>query len=263
MLRLARSAAHLALISAALSASGAMLLVLPPPAFAQPQFEWPAKAKNLKVLPEDTPPEKLRSTMVGFSRALGVRCAYCHVGEEGKPLTTFDFPSDKNPKKSTARDMLKMLGDVTADLKKMDLPGTKRVAMSCFTCHRGRPRPTTLSEELSAKYDSAGVDSAIALYRTLKERFYGRGSYDFGEETLIEVGHGLSAQSRHADAIRFLRLNTEQFPQSSRAFDALGEEYAAAGQKDPAIEAYRKSLELDPKNKNAERKIQELQRSGK
>src|SRR5262245_19404795 len=44
------------------------------------------KFKNLQVLPKDISEEQLNSTMNGFTRALGVRCAYCHVGEEGKPL---------------------------------------------------------------------------------------------------------------------------------------------------------------------------------
>ena len=32
--------------------------------------------------------------MPGFTRALGVRCSYCHVGEEGESLSTYDFASD-------------------------------------------------------------------------------------------------------------------------------------------------------------------------
>jgi hypothetical protein len=136
--------------SAAVPAVLALTLVLAGPSFAQqpPAWDWPDKAKNLKVLPSDTPKDQLRETMMVFTRSLGVRCTECHVGEEGKPLSTFDFPSDKNPKKGVARDMMKMVGDVRADLKKMDLQGTHRVAMGCVTCHHGRPTPATLVEEL-------------------------------------------------------------------------------------------------------------------
>ena len=91
-----------------------VLLLLPsyfaPSARAQPRWSWPEKSKNLKVLPKNTPPEKLRAVMTGFTRSLGVRCSHCHVGEEGKPLDTYDFASDKNEKKAVARGMLKMLG---------------------------------------------------------------------------------------------------------------------------------------------------------
>src|SRR5206468_10755137 len=53
-------------------------------ASAQQRFEWPEKAKNLKVLPKNTPKEKLSATMIGFTRALGVRCPFCHVGLEDR-----------------------------------------------------------------------------------------------------------------------------------------------------------------------------------
>src|SRR5262245_17719462 len=88
-------------------------------AFAQGQddWKWPEKPKNLKVLPKDLTGEKLRPIMFGFTRALGVRCTYCHVGEEGKPLSTYDFASDKNPNKDRARAMFKMLGSINDQLK--------------------------------------------------------------------------------------------------------------------------------------------------
>src|SRR6059058_3640019 len=66
----------------------------PPPAAApaQPPFAVPP-FKNLKVLPKDISRADLLSTMKFFSQSLGVRCTNCHVGEEGKPLSTFDFAS--------------------------------------------------------------------------------------------------------------------------------------------------------------------------
>src|SRR3989454_9388884 len=113
---------------------------------AQPRFEWPDRAKNLKVLPKDTPKEKLQATMVGFTRSLGVRCPFCHVGQEGQPLTTFDFVSDKKPTKGVARGMMKMVRNVNQEIGKMKVPERNRVEVQCVTCHRGRPRPMTLTD---------------------------------------------------------------------------------------------------------------------
>src|SRR5881397_445290 len=113
---------------------------------AQQRFEWPDRAKNLKVLPKDTPKEKLQATMIGFTRALGVRCPFCHVGQEGQPLTSFDFVSDAKPPKQIARGMMKMVRDIEKDLHRMKLPEPNRVNVECITCHRGRPRPMTLTE---------------------------------------------------------------------------------------------------------------------
>ncbi len=48
------------------------------------------------------------------------------------------------------------------------------------------------------------------------------------------------------------------FPKSANAFDSLGEAYLEAGNKDLAIENYKKSLLLNPDNKNAEEVLKRL-----
>src|SRR5689334_9343871 len=76
---------------------------LPPPSAAlQPAFALPP-FKNLKVFPKDISRADLLFNMKFFSQSLGVRCTFCHVGEEGKPLSTVDFASDAKAKKLTAR----------------------------------------------------------------------------------------------------------------------------------------------------------------
>jgi hypothetical protein len=121
----------LALIAASASfgVSVAIAQNLPQPGAAlQPPFAQPPY-KNLKVFPKDVSRADLISNMKFFSQSLGVRCTYCHVGEEGKPLSTFDFASD-------AKDHLnsKDLPDATG------LPDAK---VTCYTCHRGSTKPLT------------------------------------------------------------------------------------------------------------------------
>src|ERR1700732_3885048 len=118
------------------------------PAKSQDRWSWPEKPSNIQVLPKDWPGSRLQPVMIGFTRALGVRCPYCHKGEEGKPLSTFDFASDENPNKDRAREMRRMRGTIEDHRKKIQPSGDQRVNMWCHTCHRGRPRPTTLEEEL-------------------------------------------------------------------------------------------------------------------
>ncbi len=187
-----------------------LMMAVGPPARAQAPFEWPEKAKNLEDLPDSTSGDKLRAIMMGFTRALGVRCSHCHVGEEGKPLGTFDFVSDENPKKDIARDMYRMLGDINSHLAKMNLAETQRVNMWCNTCHHGRPLPRTLADELTVTYEAAGIDSTVGAYNALRERFYGRASYDFGVGSLNEVGSSLLSQGRGDDALRVLQLNVDR-----------------------------------------------------
>lgn len=115
----------------------------PPAAAAKgPQFVWPERMRNAQVLPADTSPDRLRDAMRQFSSSLGVRCTFCHVGAEGAPLSQLDFVSDANPHKQAARGMMRM----TARLNYEILPairGLHEPRVSCFTCHRGSPRPAT------------------------------------------------------------------------------------------------------------------------
>jgi tetratricopeptide (TPR) repeat protein len=133
--------------------------------------------------------------------------------------------------------------------------------MWCHTCHRGRPRPTTLDEELAEVHAAEGIDATIAAYRELREQFYGRGAFDFGEATLNTLGYALLGEAKPADAVAIFRLNAEQYPESANAWDSLGEGHLAAGDRERAIEAYEKSLELEPENANAREKLTEIRGS--
>jgi tetratricopeptide (TPR) repeat protein len=246
----------------ALAAATALLILLSAgPALAQ-EWSWPDEPENLQVLPEDFGGQRLRAVMTGFSRALGVRCSHCHVGEEGEPLSTYDFPSDENSRKEVARTMLRTLGVVNDSLDTVERSGPGEVNMWCHTCHRGRPRPMALDEELFEVYEVRGLDSLVAHYEWLRERFYGRGSYDFGERSLNSLGYQLLSNEETAAAISVFQLNTEQFPESANVWDSLAEGYLTDGQVVLAEEFYQKSLELDPENENATQKLREIESGG-
>ncbi len=233
-----------------------------PPSSAQ-EWSWPEKPQNLKILPKEWPGSRLEAPMTGFTRALGVRCSHCHVGEEGKPLSTYDFASDGNPNKDRAREMLRMLGDVNDHLDKIEPSGDQRINMWCHTCHRGRPRPMTLGEELGEAYRARGLDAAFALLADLKERFYRKGAYDFSSATTLnELGYAVLGAGDTAGAIKVLTMNSEQFPESSNAWDSLGEAHMKAGDTQAAEQHYKKSLELDPSNQNAKDMLKKMAGGG-
>ena len=108
----------------------------PAMAFADPPH------KNLKILPRDMPKAELLGTMKFFAQSLGVRCTHCHVGEEGKPLSTFDFASDAKAKKQTARAMLAMVSALN-NKTLPDATGLPDAKVTCYTCHRGATKPLT------------------------------------------------------------------------------------------------------------------------
>ncbi len=227
----------------------------------QEQWSWPEKPSNLQVLPKDWPASRLKPVMIGFTRALGVRCSNCHKGEEGKPLSTYDFASDENPNKNRAREMLRMLGDIDDHLKKIEPSGDKRVNMWCHTCHHGQPRPMTLEEALDEQYRAKGIQGVLEKYVDLKKRFYGRGGYDFGENSLNGYGYALLEQKDAAGAIQVFQLNAGEYPQSGNVWDSLAEAYLKAGDKKKAQENYAKAVALGPKNENAKEKLKKLRES--
>jgi acetyl esterase/lipase/TolA-binding protein len=73
----------------------------------------------------------------------------------------------------------------------------------------------------------------------------------FQEATLNNLGYKLMQKQRVRDAIEVFRLNTQAYPQSFNTYDSLAEAYMNNGDRELAVENYRKSLEVNPKNTNA------------
>ena len=57
-----------------------------------------------------------------------------------------------------------------------------------------------------------------------------------------------------------LRLNVTEFPQSSDAWESLGDAYRSAGNADLAAIDYRKALEIDPQNETALDSLRKLEK---
>src|SRR5512146_1753833 len=174
------------------------VLELSHPADAQGRFP-PDSFKNLKVLSKSISQRALLDTMRGFAQALGVRCVYCHVGKEGQPLDSVNFASDDKRPKKVARVMLDMVmhinGEHLADVPDRPQPV---VVVRCATCHRGVARPRLLDDELRLVLADSGLDATLRRYRTLRERYYGSGSYDFEEMVLNQLARG-EAQAKRLD----------------------------------------------------------------
>src|SRR3954464_10715857 len=135
---MARISVGLLGFAAAVAAFSVVEAQTPPAPPAAPQFHWPDRMRNAKVLPKTLTADQLRDTMKGIAVSLGVRCAYCHAANPQATLAEMDFASDANPHKNVARGMMRMVGRLNKDLPTF---AGKDARVNCYTCHRGSPHP--------------------------------------------------------------------------------------------------------------------------
>jgi hypothetical protein len=151
--------------------------------------QFPEKFTNLKVLPKDISRAELQTTMRGFAFALTVRCDHCHVEKAGGKKFEMDFAADDKEAKKTARVMLEMVAAINRDyISKVSK--TPPIQVQCVTCHHGLTEPRTLNSVLAEAVEQKGIDSAVALYHDLRQKYYGSGQYDFGETSLNQLSEG-------------------------------------------------------------------------
>ena len=95
--------------------------------------------------------------------------------------------------------------------------------------------------ERFSKVDVLGKE-LIELYRLLDDRL----EFVNVEGPMNSLGYELLAASRLDAAVTVFELNAEAHPRSANVYDSLGDGYRAKGDRDAAIAAYRKALEVDP-----------------
>ncbi len=131
--------------------------------------------------------------------------------------------------------------------------------------------PAIVQEVFPAKHEAfawMGYDSYDSPFRTVLRRILADGpdkalrgaTPQLSESQWNRIGYNLLARSKVRDAIQIFEHNVSLHPESSNAYDSLGEAYAAAGRNAEAIESYQKSLVLDPHNDNGRKMIQKLKR---
>jgi tetratricopeptide (TPR) repeat protein len=214
---------------------------------------------NLQVLPSDVSRGQLMSVMRGFTGALGVRCSTCHIGEEGQPLSTYDFASDDKAAKLKAREMMRMVRTIN-DTYLAELPDRRDpgVRVTCLTCHRGVSRPEAIDAIMGRLVAEEGADFAVERYRGLRDRYFGSAAYDFTEGPLLGLADRLAEGGDQEAALRMLALNLEHHPRSARTMFAMARLYEDLGQVQEAVELYRRGLEITPENRQARQRLQAL-----
>ena len=129
----------------------------------------------------------------------------------------------------------------------------------------------TPAREFWATLDRDGVEQAVQTFQAVRRRE--PGAFLFPEGVMNQAGYERLQAGKTKDAIALFTLNVEAYPASANAQDSLGDAYLADGQKDRALAAARRCLELLPGDKandqfkaairaSAEEKIKKISAGG-
>jgi len=229
---------------------------------AQAQGKFPPDSLiNTKVFPHNTPVSEVVAAMRGFAGGLGVRCTFCHVGEEGMPLEKFDFAKDEKRPKLVARQMMRMVQEINRRLDTIPGRTAPGLQVTCATCHRGVSRPVPLATVISDAALTVNADSAIRAYRALRDRYYGRDAYDFSEMSLNSAALRVGREKKFDDAFALLKLNEELYPTSSAVYVARGNISLLRGDTAAATAAFREAVRRDPRNGEARGRLRDIGQS--
>lgn len=119
-------------------------------------------------------------------------------------------------------------------------------------------------------YDLPTMSLANTLLEIIKDKGIAEGlkhfeksknskAYSLKEDEMNIVGYRLLQAGKNEEAIEVFKLNVMAFPDSGNAYDSLGEAYMIAGNKELAINNYKKAVELDPTNINGVKILKKLQ----
>lgn len=230
-------------------------------ALAQAPGKFPPDSLvNTKVIPHNTPVINVVGIMRNFAGDLGVRCQFCHIGQEGQPLAQFDFASDEKRTKLVARQMMLMVQEINRRVDTLPGRATGGLQVTCATCHRGVSKPTPLYALILDAGTAGGPDSAVKLYRALRDRYYGRDSYDFGEQSLNTAAFRLGRAGKFDAAFAVLELNEELFPRSSGMYVFRGNVELMRGDTTAAANAFREAIRRDSTNGEARGRLRDIGR---
>lgn len=108
--------------------------------------------------------------------------------------------------------------------------------------------------DLAEIIEKQGIAVGLTKFKEMKRS----GNYKIQEGDMNALGYDLLQANKVASAIEIFKLNVEAFPYSGNCYDSLGEAYLKNGDRQLAIDNYKKSIELDPTNEAGKKALEQL-----
>lgn len=108
---------------------------------------------------------------------------------------------------------------------------------------------------LNEGFETAMKECRLIKEKNLEDYFVDASDFNYQAYKLLQ-------NKKINKAIELLKIAIVIFPEEANLYDSLGEIYLENGDKELALENYKKSVELNPKNVNGKKIIEELIRDG-
>lgn len=118
-----------------------------------------------------------------------------------------------------------------------------------------RPSPVVGEFAHFLRSNAVTLEDADKEYEKIKQN---NPDYTLAEAEVNSWGYELLRRKKVREAVGVFKLNVRMHPQSAGVYDSLAEAYMEQGDKELAVQNYKRSLELNPQNSNALEMIKKL-----
>ena len=145
-------------------------------------------------------------------------------------------------------------------LANMDEPVAEHLGAGILAIIRGQsPKKPAIPavQKVYQAYTINGVDFVKKNFNDLISNFH---PTDPKSLIMNQIGYEFLFDGSIKQAIELFSLNTEMFPEDHNVWDSLGEAYLKNGDRDKALEYYKKALSIDPDFPSAKKMIREIEK---
>ncbi len=111
------------------------------------------------------------------------------------------------------------------------------------------------AELFETEYRKSGIKKAVDKFNNIRNDK--AAEYDFNEQDLNRLGYKM-LPANPSDAAKLFKFIIDIYPNSSNAYDSYGEGLLASGDREGALKAYEKAVELNPKNSSSVEALKKL-----